>query len=271
MKGPILRCESDRGVAILRLHRGVTNALVPELVDELRAALRDLAGDPELRGVVLCGSNDKFFSIGFDIPRVLELSREAFAGFFGAFNDLCLDLYSFPKPTAAALSGHAVAGGCILALCCDHRILARGRKSVGMNAVKLGVAVPFLAGAIILERLGNEAAGIVLGFGDFYDPEAALRMGIATELCPAGEVLRRAVEVVRCDGPKSVTAPEAISATETSPDAVSARLHATGRVPRAETMRARYAATREETDRAFLENWYSEETQALLRGAVDRF
>jgi enoyl-CoA hydratase/carnithine racemase len=102
-----------------------------ELVDELGKLLERIEHDSSVSALVLGSSNDKFLSIGFDIPRLFELPREDFTTFFSEFNRVCLSLYTLPKPTIAAITGHAVAGGCILALCCDYRFIAEGdRKSV---------------------------------------------------------------------------------------------------------------------------------------------
>ena len=124
-------------VAIVRLDRPATNAINLQLVDELAEALEGVKRDADVRSLVLTSSNDKFFSIGFDIPQLFDLTREDFRSFYQAFNRMCLDLYTLPKPTVAAITGHAIAGGCILTLCCDYRFIAQGRKLMGLNEIML--------------------------------------------------------------------------------------------------------------------------------------
>ncbi|MEE8391251.1 MAG: enoyl-CoA hydratase/isomerase family protein [Anaerolineae bacterium] len=140
-KREILYTEYRDRVAIVKLNRPVTNALNLQLVDELTETLQNVRHDANVHSLVLGSSNEKFFSIGFDIPQLFELDRESFTKFYQAFNRVCLDLYTLPKPTVAAIPGHAIAGGCILALCCDYRLIAQGRKLMGLNEIKLGVPI----------------------------------------------------------------------------------------------------------------------------------
>ena len=98
-------------VAVASMVAGVTNPLSRQLVDELAEVVDRVTQDSAVRGFVLRSSNDKFFSIGFNIPELFELGEDAFAAFYRGFNQVCLNLYRLPKPTVAALSGHAIAGG----------------------------------------------------------------------------------------------------------------------------------------------------------------
>ena len=104
MSNEHVRIEFDRGVAIVHLSRGVTNPLSLELVTELSQVIERVKLDAATGGLVLASANDKFFSIGFDIPQLFDLSPDDFAIFYRAFNRMCLDLYALPKPTAAAIT-----------------------------------------------------------------------------------------------------------------------------------------------------------------------
>ena len=105
--------------------------------------------------MLLCGGN-KFFSIGLDLPALLKLDRPAMHHFLEDFNDLCLALFTAAFPTACALAGHAVAGGNILALTCNYRYAISGKK-IGLNELKLGVPVPYLADMILRHTIGNQS------------------------------------------------------------------------------------------------------------------
>ena len=109
--------EISGTVAILELCREITNAIDHPLVNELAGALQDIHTNDDVHSLVITSDNEKFFSIGFDIPQLYNLPREDFKHFFHDFNQFCIDLLSFPKPTIAAITGHAIAGGCILTLC----------------------------------------------------------------------------------------------------------------------------------------------------------
>jgi enoyl-CoA hydratase/carnithine racemase len=157
----------------------------------------EVKGDEAIEGLVLTSANEKFLSIGFDIPSLLPLPKDEFANFYRAFNQLCMDLYTLPKPTVAAINGHAIAGGCILALCCDVRVIADGRKLIGLNEVKLGVPVPYVSDRILHAMLGARYAREVMELGEFYPPEDALRIGLVDFVLPQDQVVEKAIEQAR--------------------------------------------------------------------------
>jgi enoyl-CoA hydratase/carnithine racemase len=173
-----VKIESHADVAILRLSNGVTNAISPELVDDLADAL-DQAKE-EFKGLILAGGS-KFFSIGFDLPTLLQLDRPAMADFYFKFNRTALDLYTVPLPTASAIAGHAIAGGTILALTADFRFASSGRKLMGLNEVKIGV----------------ERAATQLNYhGDFLEAEQAQKIGLLDDICSPEELDQKAIEKV---------------------------------------------------------------------------
>ena len=240
-------------VAIVRLNRGVTNALDLELVNELGVLLEKIEHDASASALVLGSGNVKFFSIGFDIPHLFELPRQDFQTFFTAFNRVCHRLYTLPKPTVAALTGHAVAGGCILALCCDYRFIADGKKLMGLNEIKLGVPVPYLVDCVLRELVGTRYAREMMDTGEFYAPADSLRMGLVDQVLPAGDVMAGAVEKARLLGawPR-----EAFALIKRN---------------RVEEVEQRVLARREETERLFVDCWYSDEARRRLREASVKF
>jgi enoyl-CoA hydratase/carnithine racemase len=240
-------------VAIVKLSRGVTNALDLALVNELGALLERIEHDASVSALVLGSGNVKFFSIGFDIPHLFELPRQGFQTFFTAFNRVCHRLYTLPKPTVAALTGHAVAGGCILALCCDYRFIADGKKLMGLNEIKLGVPVPYLADCVLRELVGTRYTRDMLDMGEFYAPADSLRMGLVDQVLPAGEVMARAVEKARWLGawPR-----EAFALIKRN---------------RVEEVEQRFLARQEEKERLFVDCWYSDEARWRLREAIEKF
>jgi enoyl-CoA hydratase/carnithine racemase len=240
-------------VAIVKLSRGVTNVLDMELVKELGELLERVQHDSNASALVLGSSNDKFLSIGFDIPRLFELPREDFSTFFSEFNRVCLSLYTLPKPTIAAITGHAVAGGCILALCCDYRFIAEGRKLMGLNEIKLGVPVPYLVDCVLRYTVGTRYAREIMDTGEFYGPADSLRMGLVDEVLPVGEVMAKAVDKARLLGawPR-----EAFALIKQN---------------RVEEIEQRVLARREEKERLFVDRWYSDEARQRLKDAIEKF
>ena len=240
-------------VALVKLDRGVTNALNLEIIDTLAKAVREVKRDSDVRSVVLGSANEKFFCIGFDIPQLFELDRESFRRFFQAFNQTCLELYSLPKPAVAAVSGHAIAGGCILALCCDYRFIAAGHKLMGLNEVKLGVPVPYLADCVLRQLVGVRKAREIMDLGELYAPETSLQLGMVDRVLPLDEVLSQAIEQAELLGGMPA---EAMA------------MHKDNRV---ESVKSQVLKGQEAREQAFLDCWYSAETRRRLREAMEKF
>jgi enoyl-CoA hydratase/carnithine racemase len=242
-----------KAVAVVSLDRSVINALNLELVEELAGTLAKLKTMPNVRAIILTSANEKFFSIGFDIPRLIELSREDFREFYAAFNRTCMALYTLPKPTVAGITGHAIAGGCILALCCDYRVISAGRKLMGLNEIKLGVPVPYLADCVLRSIVGTRLAREVVEMGEFYESEVLLRMCLVDDVTPQAEVMAKTVEKA-----------EALSSMPAA---------AYGRIKRnrTEEVEARVRAKWEEKQRDFIDMWYTEEARRRLREAMKSF
>jgi len=251
--GALVRIDRDGPVAIVRLSRGVTNPINGELVGELAAAVSHVREQPDIRGLVLASASDKFFSIGFDVPELIGLTPTDFARFFTQFNRVCLDLYTLPKPTVAAITGHATAGGCILALCCDYRHIAHGKKLMGLNEIKLGVPLPYVSDCALRALVGGRYAREIMESGDFYLPEAALRMGLVDAAVPPDQVL-----------PASIDKAKALAAMSEQAFTIIKR-------NRTEPIEKEIAAQLEEQERSFIECWYSEVARQRLREAAAKF
>ena len=248
----LIKLEYDDNICILSLNRGITNAINLPLITEISTNLLKLREDIEIQGIELTSSNEKFFAIGFDIPEFLNLHQEEFTKFYTAFNKLCLDLYTFPKPIVAAITGHATAGGCILALCCDYRFIAEGRKFMGLNEIKLGVPVPFVADCILRQLVGYKITREITDFGEFYLPEQLLKFGMVDEVFPIDDLLKNAIEKAKILG----FAPEAFSIIKKN------------RVEIIENMILKSLSAKE---KAFIQLWYSPECRKLIQEAAKKF
>ena len=137
-----LRIEDRGGVRVLFLSRGKANALTTPFCEEVHAAAHEAQEDPAVRGVVLTSASSKIFCAGFDLAELAHAEPAAFAQFIRKFDTLFFDLYLLGKPLVAALTGHAVAGGALLAATADFRFAAEGPGTIGLPEVTLGVHVP---------------------------------------------------------------------------------------------------------------------------------
>jgi enoyl-CoA hydratase/carnithine racemase len=245
--------EMHDAVAEVQMRNGITNAINLDLVVELSNAISQLSKNDQVNGVVLTSSNDKFFSIGFDIPTLIELSEKDFKVFYRTFNKFCLELYTFTKPTLAAITGHAIAGGCILALCCDYRFIARGHKLMGLNEIKLGVPVPYLADRILQEIVGGKNARVIMETGDFYKPEESLALGLVDQVEEAEEVVNRGIEKIR------------------SIEALPLQIYTAIKRNRVEPVTERLERVLEKKMDEFIEYWFSPEARERLEEAKKKF
>jgi enoyl-CoA hydratase/carnithine racemase len=242
--------ENQGDVAILRLANGVANAIGPGLVEELAAAIGDLKN--RCRGLVLAG-NAKFFSIGLDVPHLLKLDRQAMTDFWVRFEDLVLALYTLPIPTACAIGGHATGGGAILALACDFRFVADGKRLIALNEVKIGLPVPYLADLMLRQVVADRVAVKIEYCSAFIGPHEAEAAGLVDAVCEENAVERSALEKIR-----DLAALPSVAFALT-------KQHRIREIP------GRFLVKRQELNRAFMDCWFGSDTQTLLTEAARKF
>lgn len=249
----LIEIEKSDEIAILRLNNGITNNINLKFVTEILRNINELKDESSIRGIVFVSGNDKFFSIGFDLPRLYKQSIDEVKTFYQNFNKLCLELYTFPKPTIAAITGHAIAGGCILALCCDYRIIAEGRKLMGLNEIKLGLPVPYPADRILHQIVGNRIAREIIFTGEFYPSEKLLKIGIVDEMLPIEQVLPKAIRKAKLIGAMPTVAFNNIKQNHV------------------EFVKKKIETKLAEDEKNFLDCWQSDEVQELIKDAIKKF
>ena len=166
----------DGSVATVCMQGRHGNALNLDLLRGLGEAFSRAATDSRVRAVLLTAAG-KLFSPGLDLQELLPLERPAMNDFMSLFASTLLDLYSFPKPVVAALTGHAVAGGCVLALTADLRVLRRGAQ-IGLNEVKVGVPLPYGVTQLLRETVHRPALTEVALLGRNFSNEEAVAAGL---------------------------------------------------------------------------------------------
>src|SRR2546423_1638159 len=207
-----IRTELSDGLLIVTLSRGKANALNAAMVEELNSALSQ-AREPNVGGLVLTSDRPKFFSAGFDAKEVFGYDRDAMSAFFGAFMDLYEGLFRMPKPVVAALAGHTVAGGAILALASDVRVMADGPFHFALNEVNLGIILPPGLVRMAVDVMGMAHARELFLSGEMLTPSRALEIGLVSELAVPDQVLERAVARARALADKPGVAFGAIKQT----------------------------------------------------------
>ena len=191
----VVSSKSD-GIATGRIERGKVNALNGIVVSELHDVFRRLETDESVRSVILTGTG-RFFSFGFDIPEFLSYSKGEFEGYLDAFTDFYLYLFRFTKPVVAALNGHTVAGGCMMAISCDHRLMADGKAKIALNEIGFGSSVFAGSAAILVYCIGTKKAQEVLYSGQMYSAREALQIGLVDEAVQEELLAARSLEVAR--------------------------------------------------------------------------
>lgn len=235
----------------LRLARPPVNAINPALCLALREAIdRAIANGAE--GLVLSGG-PKVFSAGLDVPLLLSIQEDGQALYdaWNGFFDAARALAACPVPVAAAIAGHAPAGGCVLALCCDWRVMAEGPFGIGLNETQVGIAIPPGIMRLMQRTVGARQAEALLLAGAMVESSRALDIGLVDELAAADAVVARAADRINLllDLPR-------------------APMLATRKLLRADLVEAVSPASMQLEQ--CLESWRSADTQQALRAMVAR-
>lgn len=235
---------------MLRLDKARGNAIDEPLVQELVHETRGLADDPEVQGVLLASAHPKLFSPGLDLVTLVDYDRAAMERFMLLFAEMVWALYALPKPMVAAVNGHAVAGGCILALTADHRVLRQGAQ-IGLNEVKVGVPLPWTVVELLRATVPAQAFAPVALLGRNFADEGAVLAGLAHEIAPAegfeAACLARLQEYVE----KDAAALRVTKAFARGDVLASMRQHERARLGQ------------------WLDGWFSPSTRTRIRGIVD--
>ncbi|MEW9624123.1 enoyl-CoA hydratase/isomerase family protein [Rhodanobacter geophilus] len=177
-------------VTEIRLARPPVNALNLELLRALHSAVDDAIGNGA-RGIVLSGVPG-MFSAGVDVPALLKLDRAGVRAFWREFFDMGCTLARSPVPLVAAITGHSPAGGAVLSLFCDYRVMAEGPYRIGLNEVQVGLTVPDCIQFALRRVVGAYRAERLLVAGAMVNAQEALACGFVDETTGIDQVVTRA-------------------------------------------------------------------------------
>jgi enoyl-CoA hydratase len=182
----VIRVQEHGPVVVVRLDHGKVNAMDIELLHELTATMRRLAGAP---AIVVTGTG-KTFSAGVDLVRIVDGGPAYVRQYLPALSTAFLAVFDHPGPVVAAVNGHAIAGGCILAAACDVRFMSGG--TIGLTELRVGVPFPVAAMEIARYAAGTAVGGLALT-GETVDPQEARRRGLVDEVVAPEELLAAAL------------------------------------------------------------------------------
>lgn len=240
----------DDGIAVVTMQHGKANALDIEYCEALAVRFEALRSS-DARAVVLTGQG-KIFSAGVDLKRLAEGGSAYARQFLPALHKLYETVFFHPQPVVAAINGHAIAGGCVLACCADRRVMAHAAGRIGVTELLVGVPFPALAFEIVRHAVPSRyLAGFTLS-GATYETDAALERGWVDEVAEPDALLADAVAIAR---ELALLSPPAFAQTKQQ---------------LRQPVRERLAASGQPTDKAVTEIWAAPETLDHIRAYVER-
>lgn len=186
----MLEIECTQAVATVRMVHGKVNAMSQEFVEKLNATFEELKADDQVKQVIIAG-NEKIFSAGVDLKRLANEGAEYLDRFLPELTRLFLDVFNFPKPLIAAITGPAVAGGCVLACAADYRVIAE-RAIIGVPELRVGVPFPSAGMEIMRWATTRPAFRAIINTGATFRGEDAVAVGLADEISKRSDILEAA-------------------------------------------------------------------------------
>jgi enoyl-CoA hydratase len=237
-------------VHVVTMTSNKVNAMNDDFFSDLQAAMVELQS-AEALPVVLTGSG-RCFCAGLDLRELFELDRTTLASFVDRLDETVLAWFSLPRPTVAAVNGHAIAGGCVLALACDMRVAVDREATIGLNEVQVGIPFPAVPLTVTRHALSPAHVREVLLMGALYAPDAAQARGLVDEVVPAVDLMTRAMMLARSIAGDSFEAYATIKSHLLAPALASLE------------------ATRTQVNHEFLDVWFSDAGRRRLGVVRDR-
>jgi enoyl-CoA hydratase/carnithine racemase len=190
----------ERDVAVVRMRSNAVNKMNPSFFDDLQRAFDRLDAEHPDRPVVLTGDG-KTFSAGLDFDATFPVFQRGdlseIRAWFASFRGAIQRAFYFPRPLVAAVNGHALAGGLILALCADFRFAAAGEFRCGLNEVPVGIPMPSVYTEIVRLKVGTAATTESILTGAVYSQADGLRLGFYDRLVAPEALLETAIDRAR--------------------------------------------------------------------------
>jgi enoyl-CoA hydratase len=240
----IIEVERRGNVALLRMRAGKANAMNVRLLEALDATLEDV---DDADAIAITGEG-KAFSAGLALPELIQLDREHMAEMIAIFEKVMKRVLAFPRATVAAINGHALAGGCVLALMCDARVMSAGM--IGLNEIQLGIGLPTIVVEPVRLKMPHAWGPLALE-GRVMEPAEALRIGLVDEVVDPAALDARMLEIAT----SRAAAPLAYMQIKKAFIAPALR---------------EWERRHEDAREAWLDTWFSDHAQRTLKATVER-
>lgn len=181
----LLQVNDKTGVATLTLNRPPVNGLNLDLLTAINDSLSEVE-DNRSKGLIITSSGKSVFSAGLDIMEMYKPNQDRLKQFWSTLQEVWLKLYGSGFPTAAAINGHAPAGGCLLSICCEYRVMMPN-YTIGLNETQLGIVAPKWFMASMKNVLPSRVAELALTQGKMFTTDEALKIGLIDDVAQSKE------------------------------------------------------------------------------------
>tara|TARA_Y100001935_G_scaffold234750_1_gene218229 strand:- start:314 stop:1066 length:753 start_codon:yes stop_codon:yes gene_type:complete len=189
----MINTDINGNIGIISIDRPPVNAINPELVSSLSECLSSYQSNNSINGVVLQGRSG-IFSAGLDITHLFPKDRDYIKNFWENFSGLLNQMFTYEKPLYSSISGHCPAGGTVMVIMTDYRVMSKGKYVIGLNEVDVGLTVPHGIGSVFQYVVGERNAEDLLLKAKLISPEDALKVGLVDEICDLGNILDTVLE-----------------------------------------------------------------------------
>ena len=177
----MIKTKLDNSILTIRINRPKVNAINMDMIKSMSNVLDSSIKNPNIKGVILTGSQG-IFSGGLDLIELADKNKQYMTEFWDIFSNLLIKIYSFPKVIFSAISGHSPAGGTVIAIMTDYRIMSKGKYFIGLNEVAVGLTMPVGIGSVFKNVLGYRMAEKMTMKGELVFPDKAQELGLIDEL-----------------------------------------------------------------------------------------
>lgn len=182
----------NNNIATLQLRRGKANVINQQMVDEIRSTLREIEADETIKGLIITG-HPGFFSAGLDVKELYRYNKDQIKTFIHDFGCMHHELLRFTKPMVCAINGHCPAGGTVIAITADHRIMVEGdHYTIGLNEVQVNIQITDILIKGYQYWIGRSKAYTYILEGKLFTPTEALSSGLINEIVAPEDLMDKA-------------------------------------------------------------------------------
>ena len=191
----MIKSYQKNQIQIIELNRPKVNAIDDSLISSLNIELDKIERNDSIKGLILTGQSG-VFSAGLDIVSLYNKDKKYMENFWLMFSSLLLRIYRYPKLVFSAISGHSPAGGTVISIMTDYRIMSKGNYVIGLNEVAVGLSMPIGIGRVFQSLLGERIAEKMTLTGKLVNPEEAESIGLIDEVVESDNLLNHSIETM---------------------------------------------------------------------------